>query len=460
MRGRRAFSEGSVTATRRPAVAAADACLARPVLNDGDMMYAWATDLFPLHRSLTGPGLRATLDYLGERLPGMRRHRVASGTRAFDWTVPEEWQFRHAYVEGECGERLIDSAWHNLHVVGYAEPIDTWMTIAELDEHLHSIPEQPDWIPYVTSYYQRRWGFCITHAQREHLRQDPHRRVHVVVDATLGPGFLDYADLVVPGESLDEVLFSTYVCHPSMANNELSGPVVQMALARWLQALPRRRLTYRFVFLPETIGSLVYLSEHLGHLRAHTRAGFVLTCVGDERAFGFLASRQSDTLADRAARHVLDHRVSQYQAYSFLERGSDERQYCAPGIDLPVCSVMRSKYLTYPEYHTSADDLALISPGGLGESLDVCRDIVAILESNSRYRTTTLGEPQLGRRGLYPSVSRRGIDAESTRYRDILAYADGSLDLIGLAESIDAYALDLVPAIATLKQFGLIVAEP
>jgi len=423
-------------------------------------MYTWATELFPLHRSLTGPGLRATLDYLGERLPAMRRHRVASGTRAFDWIVPDEWQFRRAYVEDEAGERLIDSAWHNLHVVGYAEPIDTWMTIAELDAHLHSIPEQPNWVPYVTSYYQRRWGFCITHAQRERLRRDPQRRVRVVIDATLEAGFLDYADLVVPGESGDEVLFSTYVCHPSMANNELSGPVVQAALARWVHSLANRRLTYRFVFAPETIGSLVYLSEHLVHLKANVRAGFVLTCIGDERAFSVLASRRGNTLADRAARHVLEHRVGQYQAYSFLERGSDERQYCAPGIDLPVCSLMRSKHSVYPEYHTSADDLSLISPASLGGSLDVCRDIVAVLESNVRYRTTTLGEPQLGRRGLYPSVSSGEIDVRTTRYRDILAYADGSLDLIGLAESIDAYALDLVPAIGTLRQQGLLVAEP
>ena len=423
-------------------------------------MYGWATDLFPLHRSLTGPGVRATLDYLGERLPGLRRHRVASGTPAFDWIVPDEWQCRRGYVEDERGERLIDTAWHNLHVVGYSEPIDAWMTIAELDQHLHSLPEQPAWIPYITSFYERRWGFCVSHAQRERLLQTPGRRVHVVVDATLEPGFLDFADLVIPGESSDEILFSTNVCHPSMANNELSGPVVQAALARWVDALPRRRFTFRFVFVPETIGSLVYLSQRLEHMQAHVRAGFVLTCIGDDRAFSYLASRRADVLADRAARHVLEHRVGRFHAYTFLDRGSDERQYCAPGIDLPVGSLMRTKHGAYPEYHTSADDLSVISSEGLSGSLMVCRDVVTVIEGNLRYRTTTLGEPHLGRRGLYPSISSGEIDATSTRYRDILAYADGSLDLIDLADTLGVYAIDVLPAIATLRQHGLIVAEP
>ena len=430
------------------------------VAREGDAMYGWAADLYPIHRSLTGPGVRATLDYLGERVPGLRRHRVASGTRAFDWIVPDEWQCRRAYVEDERGERLIDTAWHNLHVVGYSEPIDAWMTVAELDAHLHSLPQHPTWVPYITSYYRRRWGFCLSHAQRERLRSVPDKRVRVVVDATLGPGFLDFADLLVPGESSDEILFSTYVCHPSMANNELSGPVVQAALARWVQSLPRRRHTFRFVFVPETIGSLVYLSEHLDHMRAHTRAGFTLTCFGDDRTFSYLASRRADTLADRVARHVLKHRVGAFAAYSFLDRGSDERQYCAPGIDLPVCSLMRTKHGEYPEYHTSADDLTVISPVALEASLALCKDIVAVLEENHRYRTTTLGEPHLGSRGLYPSISSGEIDAASSRYRDILAYADGELDLIGLADTIGASAVDLLPAIATLRQHGLIVAEP
>ena len=434
--------------------------MAGPVRFDGDTMYGWATDLYPLHRSLTGPGVRATLDYLGVRLPGLRRHLVASGTSAFDWIVPDEWTCRRAYVEDEHGERLIDSAWHNLHVVGYSVPIDAWMSVAELDRHLHSLPEQPTWVPFVTSYYQRRWGFCLSHEQRERLRRESGRRVHVVVDATLAPGFLDFADLLVPGESEGEVLFSTYVCHPSMANNELSGPVVQTALAQWLRSLPSRRLTYRFVFVPETIGSLVYLSEHLEHMQRHTHAGFALTCFGDERAYSYLASRRGDTLADRVARHVLQHRVGGHHSYSFLDRGSDERQYCAPGIDLPVCSLMRTKHGSFPEYHTSADDLSIISPGGLAGSLGLCRAIVTVLEKNLRFRTTTLGEPQLGRRGLYTSIGSGEIDAASSRYRDVLAYADGSLDLIGLADALGAYAVDLLPAIATLREHGLIVAEP
>lgn len=415
----------------------------------GEELYAWAKDLFPINRSLTGPGVRDTLAYLRNLLPALTVHDVPSGTQAFDWTVPDEWAIRDAYIADEAGNRVVDFYQHNLHVVGYSEPVDVWLDRDELDKYLYSLPDQPDAIPYITSYYVRRWGFCLTHNQREAL---PSGRYHAVVDSDLKPGVLNYADLILPGETSEEVLLSTYICHPSMANNEVSGPVVTAALAQWLQSLEKRRYTYRIVFVPETIGSIVYLSRHAEIMKQKTVAGFVVTCVGDNRAYSFLPSRKGGTLADRVAEHVLRHHVKEYVRYSFLERGSDERQYCSPLIDLPVVSVMRTKYGKYPEYHTSLDDLSLISPEGLGGAFDVLKRCLLALEINYRYKATIHCEPQLGRRGLYNPKSNQDPDALS----NILAYSDGNTDLLEIAKIIDSDILLLADTSDLLEKHGLL----
>lgn len=422
----------------------------------GGRMHGWARALWPMRRSLTGPGVRETLRYLQGLLPGLTLHAVPSGARAFDWTVPDEWTLRAAYVEDESGHRVIDVDRHGLHVVGYSEPVDAWMDLDALQAHLHSRPDLPGAVPYVTSYYERRWGFCLSHRQREALAPGRYR---VVVDADLAPGVLNYGELVLPGETKDEVLLSTYVCHPQMANNELSGPVVAAALAQQLAALPRRRFTYRFVFVPETIGAIVYLSRHLDTLRKRVRAGYVLTCLGDERAYSLLPSRQGDTLADRAARHVLGH-LAPYTEYDFLDRGSDERQYCSPGVDLPVASVMRSKHGTFPEYHTSLDDLELVTPAGLAGGLAALLGCLDVIERDRVPVATTPCEPQLGRRGLYPTLSTRTSTQSVRPMMDLLAFADGTRSLLGIAERIGVPFAEADALCVRLEAEGLIRVTP
>lgn len=434
-----------------------DSLNVQPDARLGQQMHDWMKDLFPICRSITGPGVRETLAYFRRLIPTMKIHSVPSGTPAFDWTVPDEWRIRGGFLEHEDGTRIVDFANHNLHVVGYSEPVDGWFALKELEPHLYSLPEQSDAIPYVTSYYRRHWGFCLPHRKRQTMKPGRYR---AVIDSTLAPGELNYGEIVIPGQSDREIFLSTYICHPSMANNELSGPVVAAALAQWLMTLKERRYTYRIVFIPETIGAIVYLSKHLAHLKAKTDAGFVLTCLGDERTFSYLSSRLDNTLADRVARHVLDHLAPGYRKYSYLARGSDERQYCAPGVDLPVCLVMRSMFGEYPEYHTSLDNLDFVTPEGLAGGYKALRTCIEVLEANRVYRATVIGEPQLGKRNLYPDVSRHGSYGEDTRLlKDTLAYCDGNHDLVALAGRIGRPAWIVAEACERLRAAGLLAID-
>lgn len=427
----------------------------RFILRDmGTEMHNLAKRLFPICRSITGNGVRETLAILREQIP-IEIKEVPSGTKAFDWTVPDEWNIRDAYVKDEQGNKIIDFKKNNLHVAGYSIPIQKIVSFSELNEHLHSLPDQPNAIPYITSYYKRNWGFCISHDERKKLKNGQYQ---VVIDSELKKGSLTYGELVIPGTSEKEVFLSTYVCHPSMANNELSGPVVTSFLAKWLLSQPRT-YTYRIIFIPETIGSIVYLSKHLEHMKKNVIAGFNITCVGDTRAYGYLPSRVGNTLADRAAQNVLSFSHPDAMTWSFLDRQSDERQYNAPGVDLPVCSIMRSKYGSYPEYHTSLDNLDLVRPEGLYGSYEVLRKCLKLIEENHFYKVTCLGEPQLGVRGLYPTMSTKKSQEEVRDMRNVLAYADGKTDLITISDTIHVSPWDIAPIIETLVNAKLLVVS-
>lgn len=420
-------------------------------MKPGQEMYDFAAELFPIGRSLTGEGVRQSLELIKHKIPELEIRSVPSKTRVFDWTVPQEWEIKEGYIEDARGKRIIDYHTNNLHVMGYSIPVDKYVSLEELLHYIKVEEAQPDVIPYVTSYYSPKFAFCMSKKQRDSLKPGMY---HMVIDSRHFDGVLNYGELFLPGTSEKEVLLSTYICHPSMANNEVSGPVLVTWLVKWLKSLDRK-LSYRIVIVPETIGSITYLSRNLSRMKERTIAGFVLTCVGDDRAYSYLETRKGDTLTDRVMKNVLGFAHPEYKTYSFLERGSDERQYNAPGVDLPVCDFCRSKYAEYPEYHTSADDMNLISPEGFQGSFDVMKQVIMALEYNNYYHVTCLCEPQLGKRGLYPAESRKGIYEEVKKLTNLIAYADGSEDLIGISSRIGVPVEELIPMVDKLCEEGL-----
>ena len=422
---------------------------------DGTGMHDLARRLWPIHRSITGDGVRQTLSILREFLPNLVVHEVPSGTPVFDWTIPDEWCIRGARLTGPDEEVTVDLKDNNLHVLGYSTGVSQHMNLDQLQENLHSLPDQPDAIPFITSYYHRNWGMCLSHNQRQSLQPGSY---HVEIDADHTPGSLTYGELVIPGESEDEIFISTYICHPSMANNELSGPVVTTALALWLQQ-QTRHYTYRIVFVPESIGAITYTSQHLNHLRQHTVAGFNLTCIGDDRAFTYLASRTGNLRIDRIARRQLSMRPNP-RSYSYLDRGSDERTYCAPGIDLPLVSLMRSRYGDYPEYHTSLDNLEdVVTPSGLQGGFDFARDCIADLEEELVLRAQQCAEPQLGRRGLYHAMLNKNTSDIVMLRTNVLAYADGRHSIQDLADLLQRPLNEITEVAEELQDHGLVHFE-
>ncbi|EAJ8558096.1 DUF4910 domain-containing protein [Campylobacter coli] len=420
----------------------------------GKAMYELACELFPIPRSITGQGFRASLEILNKTLGGgiLKFHSIKSGTKVFDWIVPDEWNAKEAHIITPEGEKICDFKKHNLHLLNYSEAIDKEIELEELQNHLYSIEEMPDAIPYVTSYYKRRWGFCLTHNERKKLKKGKYK---VYINAKHDEnGVLNYADFILPStqNSKDEILISTYLCHPSMANNELSGPVVAIFLAKWLLSLKERKYNYRFVIIPETIGSIVYLSKHLEHLKKHVKAGFVLSCLGDDHAYSLIHTPKENTLSDKVALHTLKNKEN-FKAFSFLDRGSDERQYNAPLVNLGIVGVCRTRYGDYDGYHNSKDDLNFISEKGLMGGLQSMQEMILNLEINAVYENTIVCEPNLGKRGLYHTLSTANDIPLACNF---LAYCDGENDIIDIANILNMQAYEFKELLEKIKFYGLV----
>ncbi len=395
----------------------------------GAELYRWIANLYPICRSITGRGVRETLGRLADLLP-LTIHEVPSGTRVLDWTVPMEWNIRDAWVKSARGERVIDFQRSNLHVVSYSRPVRARLSLAQLKGHLVTLPEHPDWIPYRTTYYTEEWGFCLSHRQFLELQDDEYE---VCVDASLEPGHLSYGECVLPGETDEEVLISSHICHPSLCNDNLSGVVIAAFLGRQLAARARR-YTYRLLFAPGTIGAITWLAineSRVGRI-AH---GLVLTCLGDGGRPSYKKSRRGNATIDRAVAHVLAARGGDHEVLDFSPSGYDERQYCSPGFDLPVGRLSRTLPGGFPEYHTSADNLDLVRPPALADSFALCVEVLELLDANRSYLSQSpRGEPQLGRRGLYHSRGGGPQEAEELAMLWVLNLADGRHSLLDIAE--------------------------
>jgi len=411
--------------------------------------------LWPICRSITGKGVRESLAILQEIIP-LTVHEIPSGTTVLDWTVPKEWNINEAYIELKNGQRIADFKENNLHIVSYSTPFKGEISYEELKAKVHTIPDMPKAIPYITTYYKERWGFCMSQEQWDAL--DPNDTFKIHIDTTLEPGSMSYGELVLPGETDEEIFFSTYICHPSMANNELSGPLVTAFLYRQLAQLPKRRYTYRFIFIPETIGAIAYLDKHGAHLQRKMKAGYVVTCVGDPGKFHYKRSRRGNSEADRAAEHFLQHCGSEFHAKDFVPDGSDERQYCSPGFNLPVGSLMRTSYYLYKEYHTSFDNKDFISFEAMRGTVEAYVQVCRILELNRRYKNLfPYGEPQLGKRGLYPDFVAPGGRRD---YLDnllfLLNFSDGENDLLDIARKRGRSALEFEDIIRRCREAGIL----
>ena len=428
-----------------------------PPMDLAEALHALVRRLFPICRSITGDGVRQTLAIVSEYLPDLQVHEVPSGTPALDWTVPREWNVRDAWVKNQHGERIIDFRAHNLHLVSYSVPVHGWFTRAELDEHLHSLPAQPDLIPYRTAYYADAWGFCLPHSQRLALPEGPYE---VCVDSTLAPGRLTYGELLLPGEQAEEVLISCHICHPSLANDNLAGLAVATYLAQYLARAPRR-YSYRFVFVPGTIGALTWLSRN-AEAAGRVRHGLVLALLGEPGPFTYKRSRRGTAVVDRVAAWVLSQTSGPHAVREFSPYGYDERQYCSPGFDLPVGSLSRTPFGEFPEYHTSADNLEFVRPAALLASLRLVQDLLAVLDANRRYRNLSpYGEPQLGRRGLYNNV---GGGPEGAAWRLALLWvlnlSDGQHSLLDIAERAGLPFAQVQQAATALAATDLLEALP
>ena len=399
-------------------------------------MYNLIKKLFPICRSLTGEGNRKTLKIIKKEVPDLTIKEIKSGTKVFDWVIPPEWNIKDAYVRDSKKNKIIDFKKNNLHLISYSVPIKKKIKKKELLNHLYSLPKQPNAIPYITSYYKKYWGFCINHKTKQKIQASKDKEFDVVIDSSLDKnGSLSYGEILIKGKVNKEILISTYICHPSLANNELSGPVVSTYLIKYFKKL-NNYYSLRFVFLPETIGSIAYISRNLKKLKKNIIAGYVLTCIGDNNNYSFLPTKYNNTLSDYAAISAFKNLGLKFKTYSFLERGSDERQYNSPGVDLPIASLMRTKYGEYKEYHTSLDNLNFVSEKGLKGGFKLAREAINIIMLNRIPKLQVICEPQMGKRGLYSLLSTKEEDLVRRNMMNFITYSDGKNDLIQISNII------------------------
>jgi aminopeptidase-like protein len=421
----------------------------------GEEIYGLAARLYPICRSITGDGVRETLRLLAEHIP-LERHEIPTGTPVFDWTVPREWNIRDAYIRDASGRRVVDLAQSSLHVMSYSVPVRASMPLSELKRHIHTLPEQPDLIPYRTSYYAENWGFCLTHRQLESLGEETYE---VVIDSSLTNGSLTYGEYLHRGESEDEVLFSAHVCHPSLANDNCSGMALLTHLARRISGL-KTRYSYRFLFAPGTIGAITWLSRNAATAR-RIKHGLILSMVGDRGGPNYKRSRRGDALIDRAMAHVLRHSGLAHVVHDFIPYGYDERQYCSPGFNLPVGLFQRSMFGTIPEYHTSADNLSFIEPEQLALSYRLIATTLHVLENDAVYSNAMpYCEPQLGKRGLYHATGGdKNAAAANMAMLWVLNLSDGAHSLLDIAERANLPFAVVHRAASVLQEHGLLTVQ-
>jgi aminopeptidase-like protein len=427
------------------------------MIEDRDRMSARLFDLartlWPMHRSLAGSENRRTLQEIKSRLPSLGIFEVPSGKHVFDWVVPDEWIIRSAWIKDSSGKKVVDIANNNLHIVSYSSPVNRVMSLSELKRHVITDPGRPNAIPYATSYYNRTWGFCMAYSQFVSLEEGDYE---VLIDAEFIAGSMSYGEYFIQGQSNEEILFSTYICHPSMANNEISGIVITTALAEYLST-KSCYYSYRFLFLPETIGAIAYISENFDALKSRLISGYVLTCVGDDRGYSYVKTRAGNTYTDRVIGFLMESLGLEHTAYEWRDRASDERQFGAPHINLPVISLSRTRPGRYPEYHTSDDRLGVtVKPYSLADSLLWLIRLVHLHENNYIPSAVQRCEPFLSRYGLYPSIGAQGLSRQTRLTKDVLAYSDGELDLINMSRILEVSFEDLLSVVIMLEESGLI----
>ena len=422
--------------------------------NISKQMLEWMKILFPLNRSIAGVDNYKTLIFLKKQLPDLKIKYFKSGKKVFDWVVPNEWHIKDAYIKNLNGKKIIDFKNNNLHVVNYSTNINKIISNKELQKHLFSIKNYKSAIPYVTSYYKKFWGFCLSENQRKKLKDQKYK---IKIESKYIKGKMHYGECYLKSKNKKEIFFSTNICHPSMANNELSGPVVLTALMKWISELSNTRYSYRAIFIPETIGSIAYIEKNKLKMKKNIYSGFNIVCVGDNARFSYLASKNENTPSDKFIKFVFEYYSIKHKTYKYLERGSDERQYESIGVNLPIASVMRSKYGTYKEYHTSEDNLNFISKEGLAGSLDIYKKIVNVIENNLKYKSViTNGEPFYTKYKLYPTQSTKETFKKVKNIKNIIAYSDGSYDLIDLSRILKVDFFELSNTCKLLLEKGLL----